>query len=133
MSNPPHLLFLLRYNLKAQANHRLWIYSDIWAPHQQTELIDVLSEHYKFTPRLKAIMKSVPPPSPKAQSDKRFSRQERTPQSPLKDDLEVGEEGLEDRWATGNSEENSHKFSHYGIAKSMEHYQSSDIGTHCEL
>jgi hypothetical protein len=60
------------------------------------------------------------------------SKYEKRPQSPRKDDLEVAAKSL-DTPRTSSRPQGDDDFSHYAIAKNMEHYQSIDIGKKCEL
>jgi hypothetical protein len=108
--------------------------SNIWGPHRQQGIVDLLGNHYIFSPRLLAIIRSEPAePEPKSQ-DKPVSRFK----SSLfhKDDVEVGESSMDTPMDTpsetlplGNPRSDT---THYAIAKQMINFQSIDIGSRCE-
>ncbi|KAG4442736.1 hypothetical protein IFR05_001753 [Cadophora sp. M221] len=66
-----------------------WI--NIWAPHQQKEIVNLLGTHYKFSPRLLAIIGSDPPES-KVQQNKPVGRFKA--KLYRKDDIEVATKGM---------------------------------------
>ncbi|KAG4032370.1 hypothetical protein MFRU_007g02740 [Monilinia fructicola] len=98
-----------------------WI--NIWGPNRQTDVIDVLAKRYGFSPRLLAIIKTLPP-SKSSNKDHRVSYKEKLYE---KDDIETGRAsmcisgGHAARPAPGTA-------SHYTIAQQMINYQSVDVG-----
>ncbi|RAL65183.1 hypothetical protein DID88_001289 [Monilinia fructigena] len=61
-----------------------WI--NIWGPNRQTDIIDVLANRYGFSPRLLAIIKTLPPNN-SSNKDHRASYKEKLYE---KDDIENG-------------------------------------------
>ncbi|QSZ29059.1 hypothetical protein DSL72_003569 [Monilinia vaccinii-corymbosi] len=98
-----------------------WI--NIWGPNRQTDVIDVLANRYGFSPRLLAIIKTLPPNS-SSNKGHRVSCKEKWYE---KDDIETGRASMNisgphaPHCAPGAA-------SHYTIAQQMINYQSVDVG-----
>ncbi|KAB8291243.1 hypothetical protein EYC80_009930 [Monilinia laxa] len=98
-----------------------WI--NIWGPNRQTDVIDVLAKRYGFSPRLLAIIKTLPP-NKSSNKDHRASYKEKLYE---KDDIETGRASMNvsrvhaAQRAPGTA-------SHYTIAQQMINYQSVDVG-----
>lgn len=127
-----HIVFDLRPEdvkalLKVERDHETpirWI--NIWGPNKQPDLLDLLGDYYKFSPRLLAVIKTAPPlPEPRIE-DKSAHKYRTKPAQ--KDDVELAASSL-DSPRTDSSLPNPQTTSHYTIAKTMLHYQSIDVGT----
>lgn len=102
---------------------------NIWGPNKQQELVTLLAKNYKFSPRLLAVIKSAPPtPQPRVVDNHISQHRAKTS---LKDDVEANSSFDTSRQAS--SLHNAGSTSHYDIAKKMKHFQSIDVGAHCEL
>ncbi|OWP04892.1 hypothetical protein B2J93_4218 [Marssonina coronariae] len=102
-----------------------WI--NIWAPHQQLDIVRLLGEYYGFSPRLLAIISTAPPAS-KSQ-DKPFGRLRA--RLYRKDDIEVATTGGSDDTPRSAREKSPHEdISHYVLAEQMINYQGYDVGKH---
>ncbi|KAF8867211.1 hypothetical protein BDZ45DRAFT_710207 [Acephala macrosclerotiorum] len=115
-----------------------WI--NLWGPHVQADIVELLGKHYDFSPRLLAIMKTKPLGSkPKTKPISKFKTKLH-----WKHDVEVADALAE---ASDHSEEkmshgvplemaeppriqSSDGISHYALADQMTNYQSIDIGNH---
>ncbi|EMR89007.1 hypothetical protein ACHAPC_008374 [Botrytis cinerea] len=96
-----------------------WI--NIWGPNRQTDIIDVLAHRYGFSPRLLAIIKTLPPKNTSSK-DHRISYKEKLFE---KDDIETGRASMNmPRAHTAPAATTSH----YTIAQQMINYQSVDVG-----
>ncbi|RDW88942.1 hypothetical protein BP6252_00974 [Coleophoma cylindrospora] len=103
-----------------------WI--NIWAPNQQTDTMKVLGSHYKFSPRLQAIIRTVPEPSHPVKDPKvehRFRAK-----AFAKNDPEVAAKSIDSPTAGIPTRIRSVNTSHYEIARQMVSYQSVDVGAH---
>ncbi|KAH9210573.1 hypothetical protein DL95DRAFT_370770 [Leptodontidium sp. 2 PMI_412] len=100
-----------------------WI--NIWAPHQQKGIINLLGKHYKFSPRLLAIIGSDPPES-KAQQNKPLGRFKA--KLYRKDDIEVATKGMSVDLPNYPRKSAHSDISHYALARQMINYQSHDVG-----
>lgn len=104
--------------------------SNIWAPHRQTDIVRLLGDRYKFSPRLLAII-CTEPPQFKSQEKPALGRFRRNLYK--KNDIEVATTGMSiDLPRYANSPKNSpyDDISHYTLAKQMINYQSYDVGAH---
>ncbi|KAL3420889.1 ADP-ribosylation factor [Phlyctema vagabunda] len=99
---------------------------NIWAPNEQLDIVDILGSHYKFSPRLQAIIRTAPE-FEQAPKEERHASRFRS-KTYAKDDPEAGTKSLELSPNTPNFRINSSSTSHYTIAKQMVSYQSVDIG-----
>ena len=93
-------------------------------------MVDLIGIHYKFSPRLLAIIRTAPPVPGTAR------RQERGLHAKAikKDDLEgavVGRDAPGSEFALGRQKLNLDA-SHYAIAQKMKHYHSVDFGPKCK-
>ncbi|KAG4425644.1 hypothetical protein IFR04_001106 [Cadophora malorum] len=100
-----------------------WI--NLWAPHQQKDILELLGSHYKFSPRLLAIIGSDPPKS-KAQQDKPVGRFKA--KLYRKDDIEVATTGMSIDLPRHPRKSSLNDISHYALAEQMINYQSHDVG-----
>lgn len=106
-----------------------WI--NIWAPHRQLPVVDLLGNHYGFSPRLLAIIRSepeVPEPQPDNKHEGHHTRRQFR-----KDDVELATTrvGLPSpRSAAAQPRGARPSVSHYSLAQQMINYQSIDIGAH---
>ncbi|PVH87189.1 hypothetical protein DL98DRAFT_510047 [Cadophora sp. DSE1049] len=100
-----------------------WI--NIWAPHRQKDILNLLGNHYKFSPRLLAIVGSDPPES-KTQQDKPVGRFKA--KLYRKDDIEVATTGMSLDLPRSPRKSALHDISHYALARQMINYQSHDVG-----
>ncbi|KAK6592992.1 ADP-ribosylation factor 1 [Botrytis cinerea] len=90
-------------------------------PNRQTDIIDVLAHRYGFSPRLLAIIKTLPPKNTSSK-DHRISYKEKLFE---KDDIETGRASMNmPRAHTAPAATTSH----YTIAQQMINYQSVDVG-----
>ncbi|KAH8783896.1 hypothetical protein BGZ57DRAFT_883933 [Hyaloscypha finlandica] len=127
--------------LKTKPSSKLpvrWI--NIWGPHRQPELVDVLGTHYKFSLRLQAIIRSPPPKdqAPSTDKDKHASRFSwRKPWQ--KNDPEIALTSLESSASSSTAppliRSNttrgiSNDVGHYTLADQMQNYHALDIGRH---
>ncbi|RDW94480.1 hypothetical protein BP5796_00243 [Coleophoma crateriformis] len=103
-----------------------WI--NIWAPNQQVDTVEVLGFHYKFSPRLQAIIRTVPEPSHPAK-DLKVEHRFRAKTFP-KNDPEVAEKSIDLPTTAIPTRIRSVNTSHYEIARQMVSYQSVDVGAH---
>ncbi|KAK2626878.1 hypothetical protein QTJ16_004053 [Diplocarpon rosae] len=102
-----------------------WI--NIWAPHRQLDIVRLLGEYYRFSPRLLAIIGTAPPGS-KSQ-DKPLGRlRDRLYR---KDDIELATTGVSgDTPKSLRSKSLYEDISHYALAEQMINYQGHDVGKH---
>lgn len=107
--------------------------SNIWAPHRQTDVVDLLGKNYGFSARLLAIIRTAPLGTDNRSRDRPLGRLRAKLYQ--KDDLEVaatsGPATSVDLPRTGVPPRN--ETSHYSIARQMINYQSVDGGTRCKL
>ncbi|TEY68285.1 hypothetical protein BOTCAL_0121g00120 [Botryotinia calthae] len=96
-----------------------WI--NIWGPNRQTDIIDVLAHRYGFSPRLLAIIKTLPPKNTSSK-DHRISYKEKLFE---RDDIETGRASMNMPRAHAAPAATT---SHYTIAQQMINYQSVDVG-----
>ncbi|ESZ91647.1 hypothetical protein SBOR_7978 [Sclerotinia borealis F-4128] len=99
-----------------------WI--NIWGPNRQTDVIDVLANRYGFSPRLLAIIKTLPP-NISSKKDHRISYKEKLF---VKDDIETGRASMNVPRAHATHRTPPGTASHYTIAQQMINYQSVDVG-----
>jgi len=122
---------------------------NVWGPHRQPDLVNVLGTHYELSIRLQAIIRSSPPkdldsasqetekPSPRPSKSKR--KQKNDPEIALtSSDLQVP------KYPSSNSSTapalvrsntmrgNSNGVDHYTLADRMKNYHAIDIGPHCK-
>jgi len=96
------------------------------------ELVNLLGTKYKFSPRLLAVIRTVPPFPKKLVEDKRVHKFRTKPVH--KDDVELAEKSLDSpRVDSPTPASISDDMSHYVIAKQMLHFQSIDVGAHCRF
>jgi hypothetical protein len=104
---------------------------NIWAPNKQHEYIDVLADHYKFSYRFRAILKSSPveerqeevkPPAHDGPDSAKTTVTAST------NDLE---KGLEDS-ARMEVLQDVEETTHYEIASRLVNFQSFDLGNECK-
>lgn len=98
--------------------------SNIWGPNRQTDVIDVLAHRYGFSPRLLAIIKTLPP-NKSSKKDHRVSYKEKLFE---KDDIETGRASMNMPRAHVTHRAPPPTTSHYTIAQQMINYQSVDVG-----
>ncbi|KAF7951497.1 hypothetical protein EAE96_006806 [Botrytis aclada] len=99
-----------------------WI--NIWGPNRQTDIMDVLAHRYGFSPRLLAIIKTLPPKNPSSK-DHRISYKEKLFE---KDDIETGRASMNMNRTHATHRAPPATTSHYTIAQQMINYQSVDVG-----
>jgi hypothetical protein len=104
------------------------IYSNVWAPNRQVEIIELLGKHYKFSPRLLAIIKTIPPDTPHETRDKNVGKYNRL----HKDDIELAASSI-DTPRVPSPSQSLQSISQYDAAKEMINFQSIDVGPHCEV
>jgi hypothetical protein len=97
--------------------------SNLWAPHQQVPIINLLNDKYKWSPRLHAIICSTPPEA-KAGPLSPTKHSRFWPKHP-KDDIEIATTGVHHDSQTRHA---SKEISHYTLAEQMVNYQSIDFG-----
>ena len=102
--------------------------SNIWGPNRQLETIEALGKHYKFSPRLLAIIKQIPPDKAPQVQDKNDAKYKTL----RKDDVETATSSLETPRASSPSQ-NRPVVRQYDVAKQWLNFQSIDVGTHCEI
>lgn len=100
-----------------------WI--NIWAPNRQVEVIEILGKHYKFSPRLLAIIKTMPPDKIPEVQDKNAGRYRML----HKDDVELATSSI-DTPRTDSPFSSRQNISQYDAAKQTINFQSIDVGTH---
>lgn len=115
---------------------------NVWGPHRQPALIDMLSMRYKFSPRLQAIIRSPPrkhtdPSHDKNKHASRFSR----PKASQKDDPEIALTNQDEQLPKAPSAASSvapttirnhnNEVDHYTLAEQMRHYHALDGGPQC--
>lgn len=113
----------------SSANRPPPLYSNVWAPNKQTDVIELLGKHYKFSPRLLAIIKTIPPattPKPQNKNDHKYSMLHKH-----KDDIELATSSIDTSSVTSSSQSRQ-SISQYDITKQLIHYQSIDMGAHCK-
>lgn len=116
--------------LETRSNHPS--HRNVWAPNHQTSLVDRLGEHYGFSARLRAIIKSNPHEHDNPLGDEHANNKSgRTPQRFPKDDVERATASI-DPPRLDPLAQSGEDSSHYSIAKHMKNYQSIDLGGHCE-
>ncbi|KAI9644656.1 hypothetical protein NHQ30_006680 [Ciborinia camelliae] len=98
-----------------------WI--NIWGPNRQTDVVDVLANRYGFSPRLLAIIKTLPPNN-SSNKDHRVSYKEKLLK---RDDIETGRASMNIPRAHATHRAPG-TTSHYTIAQQMINYQSVDVG-----
>ena len=101
---------------------------NIWAPNRQVDIIELLGKHYKFSPRLLAIIKTMPPDTPPETSDKSASKYNTLHE----DDIELATSSIDTQRVTSPTR-SLQSISQYDAAKEMINFQSIDVGTHCEI
>ena len=119
--------------------------SNVWGPHRQPDLVDVLGKHYKFSPRLQAIIQSSPPQNqiPAQEKDTHVSRFSSSSRRPKKDDVEIALTSSELQLPKAPSATSSdppvpparsqnHELGHYTLAEQMQNYHALDVGRHCK-
>lgn len=114
----------------------LTLSSNIWSPNRQTDVVDLIGTFYKFSPRLLAIIRTVPPAVEQAQARRKERHVGRLKAKIYqKDDLEgaVAGGGLPRSESSVGRQKPSSDASHYAIAQQMKHYHSVDFGSKCEL
>jgi hypothetical protein len=105
--------------------------SNIWAPNRQTGISEALAIHYKFSPRLGAIIQSTPQDLEPPSKEPRLSKSRIRRQHVHKEDVELATTSL-DTPRLSTPPEGREETSHYSIAKHMLNYQSIDVGNHCK-
>ncbi|PBP22086.1 hypothetical protein BUE80_DR007079 [Diplocarpon rosae] len=102
-----------------------WI--NIWAPHQQLDIVRLLGEYYRFSPRLLAIIGTAPPGS--RSQDKPLGRlRDRVYR---KDDVELATTGVSADTPRSLRRKSPYEdISHYALAEQMINYQGHDVGKH---
>ncbi|TAQ89005.1 hypothetical protein B7494_g2683 [Chlorociboria aeruginascens] len=107
-----------------------WI--NVWAPNRQLELVESIGIHYKFSPRLRAIIRTIPPAA-ETKHEKHTSRFKN--KLFHKDDIELGRASFDTPATTPRPRSpprTAHmNTSHYSIANQMINYQSIDVGPRC--
>lgn len=109
--------------------------SNLWAPNQQRDLVNVLGKHYKFSPRLLALIQSDPPANPSEEErPQKYSRVSRLKHA--KNDVETASRSLHSSQSSQetvatNSLPRLLGQDHYGIASRLYNYQSIDVGPRC--
>lgn len=107
--------------------------SNIWAPNEQTHIVDRIEKEYGFSKRLAAIMKTKPPDDiGKRHYDRSDSGTLMRMQ--LKEDIELGTRGRTKTDSSDRSKRLSESLAsatHYDIARQMLHYHSIDKGKRC--
>lgn len=98
--------------------------SNIWGPNRQPDIIDVLAHRYGFSPRLLAIIKTLPPNN-SSSKDHRVSYKEKLFE---KDDIETGRASMNTHREHAPHRTPPGTTSHYTIAQQMINYQSVDVG-----
>lgn len=101
--------------------------SNIWAPHRQLDIVKLLGDHYNFSPRLHAIIGTVPPES-KSQDKPAVGVGRIRRNLYRKDDIEVATRGLSIDLPRYPKKSPYNDISHYTLAKQMINYQSYDVG-----
>ena len=94
--------------------------------------MELIGKHYKFSARLLAIIKTVPPGEEK--KDREESRPNGTRVPPYqKDDLEVAATSIDSRRdeTAPRPRKPTFNVSHYAIARQMVHYQTVDSSAKC--
>jgi hypothetical protein len=102
--------------------------SNIWAPNRQIENIELLGKHYKFSPRLLAIIKEIPPDKGPTVQDKNASKYKTL----RKDDVETATSSIDTPRAISPSQSRQ-TIRQYDVAKQWINLQSIDVGTRCEI
>ncbi|KAI9741586.1 MAG: hypothetical protein M1818_004393 [Claussenomyces sp. TS43310] len=95
-----------------------WI--NIWQPHLQTSVVEVIAKHYELSPRLAAIICAAPA------QPKTLERLVHLRKSTSKDDIESASYTIQDEVA--EDDETLRDANHYTIASLTTQYQSTDIG-----
>lgn len=101
------------------------VYSNLWTPYRQRETVRLLAEHYKFSARLSAILRTPPPPSPAETS----TPENGAPRLSFHHDTEKANGRVSIQLKdvqTPAAEAN-----HYTIASHLTNYQSVDVGEKC--
>lgn len=105
-------------------------YRNIWAPNEQSGIIDVISDCYGFSHRFRAILKTAPTSNTKEEFTKTVQGRPITPNEPRKNDVEYGNGATErkpfNRKDPGDVE-------HYDIASHLVNFQSLDLGEKCRF
>ncbi|KAG0649983.1 hypothetical protein D0Z07_3752 [Hyphodiscus hymeniophilus] len=104
----------------------MYVFLNIWAPNRQVELIELLGNRYKFSPRLLAIIQTMPPDTPPATSNRSVGKHKGL----HKDDIELAISSV-DTPRTRSPSQSLHTISQYDASKEMINFQSIDIGAHC--
>ncbi|KAM3071193.1 hypothetical protein ACMFMF_007668 [Clarireedia jacksonii] len=100
-----------------------WI--NIWGPNKQSEIIEHIGKHYKFSPRLVGIMKSPPVDAKPSHPDHRVTYKDKLFE---KDDIETGRASINISRAQSAVRKAAETTSHYAIAQQMVNYQALDVG-----
>lgn len=126
-----------------------WI--NIWGPDQQTEIVTSLAHHYEFSPRLTALMASVPrskkkPTRPGSLHSKRQSASLKSKRSTgsfrsakfaksklarIAADPEKGASGTGSSAFGVREADVLHHLNHYDVVDALWHWSSVDIGEKC--
>jgi hypothetical protein len=101
--------------------------SNIWAPNQQVDIIELLGKHYQFSLRLLAIIKTMPPDKSPEVQDKIVGKYKMS----HKDDVELATSSI-DTPRVASPSQSRQSISQYDVAKEMINYHSIDFGPHCE-
>ena len=110
---------------------RLTVYCrNIWGPHKQAGIIDVIADCYGISHRFHAILKASPPVKPRGEgSPPAAQRTAITANGLPRNDIEI---------ANGTAEkspvkrvEHPEELNHYAIAGHLINYQSLDLGEKC--
>jgi hypothetical protein len=108
------------------------LHSNIWAPNRQVEIIEVLGKHYKFSPRLLALVRTIPPDTTTTPPIQNKDHGKFKSNIFRKDDIELATSSLDTPRANPLPQRRQN-LSQYEIAKQMINYQSIDVGAHCKL
>jgi len=100
--------------------------SNVWAPNRQGDVIELLGQRYKFSPRLLAIIKTMPPDKFPETSDKNIGKYNKQ----HGDDIELATSSIDTPRASPS--QSLQTISQYDAAKEMINFQSIDVGAHCE-
>ncbi|KAN0117443.1 hypothetical protein V8E51_003420 [Hyaloscypha variabilis] len=121
-----------------------WI--NVWGPHRQPDLVDVLGTHYKLSLRLQAIIRAPPPKGSTPSHDKiKPARRSGRPKPSQDNDPEIALTSLEVQLSKNSSPSSStapalirsnttrgsgNDVDHYTLANQMQNYHAIDVGRH---
>lgn len=90
----------------------------------------MLGNHYKFSPRLLALIRTIPPDTTPPVHNKDHGKFKSN--ISRKDDVELATSSLDTPRASPPPQ-GRHNLSQYEIAKQMINYQSTDVGARCKI